>query len=499
MITRDGGADVAGGAGRGLRILSVCSGTGQLDVGVRSVFPTARTTLYVEREGYAAAILAARMASGDLDRAPVWSDLRCLPARALAGRVDMVVGGVPCQPVSRAGRRRGVEDERWLWPVLWDVIRTTGATSLFLENVPGFVKHGLAAVADDLAEHGWDAEWDVLPASEVGAQQIRFRFFLLGRAHGARLPDPEPARLAGAASRQHGAGPAVGESGRASVSALRPPGRDDHRAWRSVLARRPWLSPAVESALCRDTDAMATGDHMHLRGVGCGEEIHGPDRTGAVEGRGQETSAAPRHGGTLFGLRHERGTAGSPPSEHPGRAPQGGDRLPAVSSHAGYAGRATPDCREGDLYLLRSGVSAQAQQPCCCLHGRGVPTGAWSAGSEEPMGRPLEDPSLYRVRAGVHAETYERDRMQQILWEQERMAAQACGCPRAHRLRAIGNGCVPEHVAYGLRTLLARLGADPPAPPADQLPLAAAPHPPTDQARPGRTDRFVMTARSLWG
>jgi DNA (cytosine-5)-methyltransferase 1 len=252
-----GGLDVA--LCTDLRILSICSGTGQLDAGVGRVFPARRTVLYVEREAYAAAILVARMEAGDLDKAPIWSEARHLPTAALRGRVDLVVGGVPCQPFSRAGRRRGTDDERWLWPDLWRSLRALGATSLFLENVPGFAGHGLAQVAADLADAGWDAEWDVLPASEAGAQQIRPRFFLLGRAHGTRLPDPQPEREPGAAEGEREPGAAAGESGRPPVSDVRPPGRDAHRAWRALLAVRPWLSPAVECAVRGGVDGVAPG------------------------------------------------------------------------------------------------------------------------------------------------------------------------------------------------------------------------------------------------
>lgn len=241
------------------RVLSFCSGVGQLDVGVRSVLPSARTILYVEREAYAAAVLVARMESGELDAAPVWSDARHLPTPALRGRVDLVVGGIPCQPFSRAGERRGIEDERWLWPIFWSAVRCMGARYIFLENVADFAVHGLGAAASDLAEAGWSAEWGVYGANEIGASQLRPRFFLLGHAGGTRLPDAKPGDIAGAAQGQPDARPAALESGRPSVPAVFPPGRDDHRAWRPILAERPWLSPAVESTVRGVGARVATG------------------------------------------------------------------------------------------------------------------------------------------------------------------------------------------------------------------------------------------------
>jgi DNA (cytosine-5)-methyltransferase 1 len=161
------------------RVLSLCSGYGGLDLGVRAAVPSARVVCYVERDVQAAAILAKQMRAGGLDSAPIWSDVSTFDARAWRGAVDLVVAGFPCQPVSVAGRKRGLADERWLWPDVERVIRDSGCAASFLENVPGIATTGLRDVLGGLASLGLDAEWGLYRASDVGAPHLRERWFCL--------------------------------------------------------------------------------------------------------------------------------------------------------------------------------------------------------------------------------------------------------------------------------------------------------------------------------
>lgn len=161
-----------------LRTLSICSGIGGIDLALRSL-GVARTVLYVEREAFCAAVLAAQAEAGALDQAPVWSDLRTLRAGRLRGRVDLVAGGIPCQPHSVAGKRLGLADERDLIHETLRVLDECGAPLLFLENVARFLRSGAPQLLGALAERGFDAEWSLLSASEVGASHKRERFFLL--------------------------------------------------------------------------------------------------------------------------------------------------------------------------------------------------------------------------------------------------------------------------------------------------------------------------------
>ncbi len=178
--------------------LALCAGIGMLDEGVRLAFGHLgyqyRTVCYVEREAAAAAQLVALMEAGVIDTAPVFSDLTAFDAGRWRGVVDCVTAGFPCQPHSVAGKREGLEDERWIWPSIGQLISDVGAILCLLENVPGLASTGgLDAVAGDLAARGFDQEWGRLSAADVGGSHQRERLFGLGwmansgRQHGELL------------------------------------------------------------------------------------------------------------------------------------------------------------------------------------------------------------------------------------------------------------------------------------------------------------------------
>ena len=161
-------------------MLDLGIGAGLEHLGIRH-----RTIAYCEREAYAASQLLALMEAECLDAAPVWPDLLTFPASQFRGVVDCVFGGIPCQPHSVAGSRKGTDDERWIWPAVAGIIRDSGAWLVVIENVRGFLSSGgMDAVLADLSGLGFDAEWTVLSAAEVGASHKRERVIIVGVAHG---------------------------------------------------------------------------------------------------------------------------------------------------------------------------------------------------------------------------------------------------------------------------------------------------------------------------
>ena len=162
--------------------MHLCSGYGGFELGLRLAGVPCRSVCHIERDSFAAATLVARMAEKNLDQTPIWDDLTTFDGTAWRGRVDCVTAGFPCQPFSVAGSRLGVDDERWLWPAIERIIREVGPRFVFLENVPQLVRGGLPFVLSDLAQLGFDAEWGLLSASEVGAPHKRERFWLLAHA-----------------------------------------------------------------------------------------------------------------------------------------------------------------------------------------------------------------------------------------------------------------------------------------------------------------------------
>jgi DNA (cytosine-5)-methyltransferase 1 len=164
--------------------LALFAGVGGLELGLKIALGDGYfTRCYVEREAFAAAVLVARMEDAALDRAPLWDDIETFDGRAWRGRVDIVSAGFPCQPASVAGHRRGVTDDRWLWPALARVIEDVEPSLVFLENVRGLLTvNGGAAfgeILETLDSLGFDAIWDLFSAANVGGSHRRERLFVL--------------------------------------------------------------------------------------------------------------------------------------------------------------------------------------------------------------------------------------------------------------------------------------------------------------------------------
>lgn len=118
---------------------------------------------------------------------PIFPDVRTLHGGQVAG-IDMVCGGFPCQDVSVAGKRAGIGGERTgLWAEVCRIVREIRPRFALLENVPGLlVRGGLGKVLGDLADVGYDAEWDCIPAAAVGSPQLRARIWILAYPCGER-------------------------------------------------------------------------------------------------------------------------------------------------------------------------------------------------------------------------------------------------------------------------------------------------------------------------
>ena len=100
--------------------------------------------------------------------------------------VDLVCGGFPCQPVSVAGKRKGTADERWLWPEFAKCLRVLRPRYVILENVPGLLTgnggHAFREVCDDLSNCGYEFEWQIISAADMGAPHLRKRVWIVAYA-----------------------------------------------------------------------------------------------------------------------------------------------------------------------------------------------------------------------------------------------------------------------------------------------------------------------------
>jgi DNA (cytosine-5)-methyltransferase 1 len=155
-----------------LTLGSLFSGIGGLELGFERTGGFV-TRWQVENDPYATKVLEKHWPN-----VRRYGDITKLNADELE-RVDVIVGGFPCQPDSVAGKRKGRNDSRWLWPEYARLIRSLRPAYAVMENVPGLFSGGFGDVLRDLAEGGYDAEWQVLSAYSVGAPHIRERVFIV--------------------------------------------------------------------------------------------------------------------------------------------------------------------------------------------------------------------------------------------------------------------------------------------------------------------------------
>ena len=159
-------------------IISFCTGYGGLEMGLHRVVPNLRTVCYVEIEAFAIANLVAKIEKGQMDAAPVWTNLKTFDGRPFRNRVHGIIGGYPCQPFSNAGQRKGTEDPRHLFPYICEHIRTIRPVWCFFENVGGHLNLGFDEVYKSLRNLGYKVEAGLFTASEVGAPHKRERLFI---------------------------------------------------------------------------------------------------------------------------------------------------------------------------------------------------------------------------------------------------------------------------------------------------------------------------------
>ncbi|MCB1902500.1 MAG: DNA cytosine methyltransferase [Rhodocyclaceae bacterium] len=112
---------------------------------------------------------------------PIHHDIHDLDGSEYAG-IDLITGGYPCQPFSLAGKRRGTEDDRHLWPEMRRVIAHARPAWVVCENVYGHITMGLDEMLHDLEGEGYAARPFVVPAAAVGADHRRDRVWVVANA-----------------------------------------------------------------------------------------------------------------------------------------------------------------------------------------------------------------------------------------------------------------------------------------------------------------------------
>ena len=158
-----------------LKLLDLFSGIGGFSLGLEST-GYFETIAFVEKDKFCQQVL-----KKNFKDIPIESEVRDVKGERYAA--DIITGGFPCQPFSVAGKRRGTDDDRYLWDETIRIIRECKARWFIGENVEGIIniQDGmvLRQVQDDLEKEGFQVQCLVIPASSIGAWHQRKRVWIL--------------------------------------------------------------------------------------------------------------------------------------------------------------------------------------------------------------------------------------------------------------------------------------------------------------------------------
>ena len=399
-------------------IVSLCSGIGGLEAAlVGDVVATAET------DPHCSAVLEARWP--DAAQLDDWTTLDTLDPWS----PDIVAAGLPCQPVSTAGLRRGADDKRWLFGDLAQlIVRSSARPHIFMENVPGIVHHAAAAL-DEFRRTLADLDYrtstiEITAAEACGAAHKRLRWFLLAQHPDNPAPITPRSPAVQATSTEAQTMPTLVASDSRS-SGLRPNGTD--RSLTDVLLRTLIASDRFGRG---KNPAQGRLSDQLLPTLVAGDGSHGPGYRPDRETQNRLTARLIRRPTLLRTLTARDANVGTSL-----RKPQQ-QRLfdfltitKQLLTDNGYGDEPIVD-EDGRIVTWGKHTSAIARQSRCL--GRPTPEQV-----REP-GRQRLDPTWCE-------------------WYMFQPAgAVADLVPSRHAIRILGNSCIPDHAAAALEALQAR-------------------------------------------
>jgi DNA (cytosine-5)-methyltransferase 1 len=126
-----------------------------------------------------------RQRDGSLPKFPIWDDIQTFDGKPWAKRVDIVAAGFPCDDISPAGKKAGIDgEESSLFVEVCRIVAEIRPRFIFLENSGNLVGRGLARVIGELTRLGYDSRWCRLGASHIGADHERLRTWIVSYPNG---------------------------------------------------------------------------------------------------------------------------------------------------------------------------------------------------------------------------------------------------------------------------------------------------------------------------
>ena len=160
-----------------LRVLDLFSGIGGFSLGLERA--GMQTVAFCEYDPKARLVIKKHWPD-----VPIYDDVRELNGEKIReeiGAVQLISGGFPCQPFSQAGKRKGEEDDRHLWPEYFRLIQEIRSRWVICENVTGLISMGLDQVLSDLESEDYSCQTLIIPACALNAPHRRDRVWIIGR------------------------------------------------------------------------------------------------------------------------------------------------------------------------------------------------------------------------------------------------------------------------------------------------------------------------------
>lgn len=159
-----------------MNVLDLFSGIGGFSLGLEST-GFFKTIAFVEKDKFCQKVL-----QKNFPNIPIEDDVRNVKGEKY--RADVVTGGFPCQPFSVAGKRRGTDDDRFLWDETIRIVSETKPKWFIGENVEGIIniQDGMVfrQIHDELESEGFETQSLIIPASGKGAWHQRKRVWIIG-------------------------------------------------------------------------------------------------------------------------------------------------------------------------------------------------------------------------------------------------------------------------------------------------------------------------------
>lgn len=169
-----------------MKVVSLFSGGGMGDLGF--LMAGCEIVAQVEIDEYCQKILAMRYPD-----AKKFKDIRTVKGTDLP-ECDIITGGFPCQPFSVAGKQKGANDNRHLWPEMFRVIKECRPRWIVGENVPGIINLALDSICVDLESEGYEVWPIVFPSHALGAWHKRDRVWIICHTKHPRQSAPKKQR-----------------------------------------------------------------------------------------------------------------------------------------------------------------------------------------------------------------------------------------------------------------------------------------------------------------